>query len=109
MSWTTLECNHQVKTRKAHVCEGCGRLWPAGTLMETWTGLWEGEKPGRSYLCLVCDRFWHERRWAPREVEFDRSIPDWDPEGYVETEAKLALYVIEAGVTPFAAHFIAGR
>lgn len=109
MSWITLECNHRVKTRKAHVCEGCGRLWPAGTLMETWTGMWEGDKPERVYLCLVCNQFWWDKYLPSSEVTFDRSIPDWDPESYVKTEAKLALYVIEAGVTPVASHLIAWR
>ena len=102
MSWITLETNRQVKTRKAHVCEGCGRLWPSGTLMETWTGMWEGDSPGRVYLCLVCNQFWKNKYLPSGEVEFDRAIPDQNPKAYIRVEAKLALYVIEAGVTPIA-------
>lgn len=98
MNWLVLEPSHRVKTRKAHICDGCGRSWPASTRMETWTGRWFGEAPVRVYLCLVCNRFWRRRT----DIEFDRDIPYRDPAGYVKTEAKLALYVVEAGVEPMA-------
>ncbi len=104
MSWTILEASHRVKTRNAHVCDGCGRRWPAGTLMVTWTGVHYGEVPMRVYLCLVCYRYWRHYCGATREVEFDGCIPDWDPDCYVRIEAKLALYVVAAGVEPMAPH-----
>ena len=108
MNWTTLEINHRVRTRKAHICDGCGRLWPAGTCMETWTGLNFGNNPIRVYICLVCYRFWHDH-YRGDEIEFARDMPDCDVDCYIKTEAKLAPYVIQAGVVPIAAeHFGTG-
>ena len=108
MRWRTLESNHRVKTRKAHVCEGCGRLWPAGILMDTWTGVYSGSAPVRIYICLVCDRFWWGTRTAA-DLELDGVWPNLDPDRYAKTEAKLALYVIEAGVAPIAPRLLTWR
>lgn len=50
-----------VKTRKDHVCFGCGRNFPKGTLMERScvvdNGLWT------CYLCKSCQKASSELNW----------------------------------------------
>lgn len=70
--------------------------------METWTGLYVGDGPMRAYLCLVCARFWQGYCDPGNEIEFDGDMLGWDLDYYIKTEAKLAPYVIQAGVTPVA-------
>ena len=101
MSWVTLEYDHIVKIRKPHRCDGCSRSWPVGTRMVTWTGKWDGDPHvDRVYLCLVCDRFWKDGNNP--DGEFDGLLPDLNPRAYNLAESKMALYVIAAGVEPFA-------
>jgi hypothetical protein len=69
--------------------------------METWTGMWEGDNPFRVYACLVCMRFWDETA-DTHDAEFVE-LPDGDWYRYMQTESKMALYTIRAGVVPMAA------
>ena len=46
----------KVKTRKEHVCWGCARKMPKGTLMTVVVAV-EGSKPDRSYWCAVCTEY----------------------------------------------------
>lgn len=41
---------HMVKTRKSHVCFGCGREFPAGTKMER-----SGVADGGVWTCYLCE------------------------------------------------------
>ena len=42
-----------VKTRKPHICFGCGRRYPAGTMME-FVAIADGGTVNNSYLCETC-------------------------------------------------------
>ncbi len=43
-----------VKTRKPQECNACGDTFPAGSLLRSCTGTWEGELE-TNYYCAVCD------------------------------------------------------
>ena len=43
-----------VTTRKPHLCHGCGDLFPAGTQMRYWSGIYEGDF-NSGYMCTTCD------------------------------------------------------
>ena len=49
----------RVKTRKAHRCWGCARMFPAGTKMDTVTSTDCG-KIFTGYWCDVCQHVWAE-------------------------------------------------
>lgn len=51
-----------VKTRKPHVCFGCGREFPKGTEMER-SCIVDGEL-WTSYLCSTCQKITQNMRWG---------------------------------------------
>jgi hypothetical protein len=71
--------------------------------MMTWTGMWDCDPPMRAYSCMVCDTFWNTTSWHNDDELPFGDLPFVDMEKYIRAEAKLALYVIEAGVVPTAA------
>ena len=51
----------KVKTRKPHLCSGCLRKFPSGTMMERTTGV-DGGDISNAYWCNVCVKVmssWH--------------------------------------------------
>ena len=53
--------SHFVKTRKPHVCFGCGRRFPENTRMEK-SFVTDG-KPFSCYLCETCYSITQTMRW----------------------------------------------
>ena len=53
-----MEGRRNVKTRKLHRCAGCGRKFPKGTQMESWTFLDASGDNGWCtwYICEVCQK-----------------------------------------------------
>lgn len=75
-----------VKTRKPHVCFGCGREFPAGTRMES--SFVVDDKPWSCYLCKTCLKV---------EAEL---YPTWDEYGLGELrERALEIEVTEKEAT----------
>lgn len=99
MNWTTLEHAHAVKVRKPHRCYGCKRVWPAGSKMLTWTGIYDGP-PNRTYFCEVCMAYTARYPGAYGDEVPLFGYPNEDPDGYAEVECKLELQllVITAGL-----------
>lgn len=48
-----LQVSHEVKTRKAHRCHGCRKVFPAGTQMMSSTAV-DGGQAYTLYECLPC-------------------------------------------------------
>lgn len=53
----------QVKTRSRHVCWGCGKTYPIGTMMERQTEA-DGGQVWSVYWCDIC-------------MDYMTSMPDW--------------------------------
>lgn len=51
-----------VKTRKPHVCFGCGREFPEGTEMERSCVV--DDKLWTSYLCTTCQKITQSMKWG---------------------------------------------
>ena len=96
MSWVSLEPSHKVRVRKQHHCLWCGRTWPVGSTLWTWTGKWAVDHAvARTYMCQVCmtymDEYWHW--YVDNELPCE---PFWvdDPEKYAEIEQRMSLVIV---------------
>lgn len=59
--------NKDVKTRKDHICFGCGRELPKGTLMTAVTSV-EGEEIRTEYWCKTCQTYWDNFMYKDDEI-----------------------------------------
>ena len=56
MSDDALLTDKPVLTRKEHQCFGCLRVFPAGSRMQYWSGVFDGDF-GAGYSCDTCNQF----------------------------------------------------
>ena len=94
MSWRCLETEHKVRIRRQRLCEWCGRTWPVGSKLWTWTGKDDLDHTvTRIYMCQVCLAYAHERCRHDDELPCE---PFWfdDPKGYAEIEKRMSLVVV---------------
>lgn len=67
MSWVTLS-NKVVKTRKDHVCIGCGNKYPVGTMMNKNVSVDDGNLSS-THMCLICEEFMSDKwRYCDGEI-----------------------------------------
>ena len=76
-----------VKARKPHRCFGCGKTYPAGTLMIS-AAYADGGQAYGCYWCETCREYMQENFAYGDEVTQEGEIFDNDREGWEEIKAK---------------------
>lgn len=77
-----------VKTRKPHVCHGCAREFPVGSVLSV--TVWaDGGELSNAYWCAVCSRVWSSGEYYPDDGVGLGELRYEDSEFWLECEAKV--------------------
>lgn len=80
-------CSKTRKTRKPHMCFGCAKTYPAGTVMD-YTSYVDGGSVSSCYWCGICKEY-VRRHFEQGDETACGQIYSNDPDGWEQIRAEL--------------------